>query len=46
MTSFSVARCAVHQPRHVRVLTWLDLDPTRGMTVSKGERTLVEEKDL
>jgi len=24
MASFSVARCIVHQPRHVRVLTWLD----------------------
>ena len=36
----------IHQSRHVRVLTWLDLDTTRGMVVSNGEEMLVEVKDL
>jgi len=38
--------CIVHLLRHVRMLTWLDLDPTHGMAVSKGEETLAEVKDL
>ena len=36
----------IHQSRHVRVLTWLDLDTTRGMVVSNGEETLAKVKDL
>ena len=38
--------CTIHQLRHVRVLTWLDLDITRGVVVSNGEEMLVEVKDL
>ena len=36
----------VHQLRHMRMLTWLDPNPTCGMTVSKGEETLAKVKDL
>ena len=38
--------CTLQQPRHVRMLTWLDLDLTCGIDVSKGRETLVEGEDL
>ena len=28
--------CTLHQPRHGRMSMWLDLDPTRGVTMRKG----------
>ena len=28
--------CTLHQPRHGGIYMWLDLDPTRGVAVSKG----------
>ena len=37
-----IALCTLHQPRHVRVLAWLDPDRTRGATVSRGKGMLVE----
>ena len=38
--------CTLQQPRHVRMLAWLDLDPTCGIDVCKGRETLAEEEDL
>ena len=38
--------CTLHQPRHGRMLTWLDSNPTCGITVSKGKEMLAEEEDL
>ena len=38
--------CTLHQPRHVRVLAWLDPDCTRGATMSKGKGMLAEGWDL
>ena len=38
--SLALYICIAHQPRHGRVLMWLNLDLTRGMAVSKGEETL------
>ena len=44
--SVCVCVCTFHQPRHVRVLAWLDSNLTRGAAVSKGKETLAEGEDL
>ena len=36
----------IHQPRHVRVLAWLDPGHTRGTAISKGKGMLVEGGSL
>ena len=36
----------LHQPRHVRVLTWLDPDPTNGLAMRKGREKLAEGEDI
>ena len=41
-----VMGCILHQSRHVRMLTWLDPNPIRGIAMSKGRETLAEEGDL
>ena len=38
--------CTLHQPRYVRVLTWVDLDPTRRLAVRKGRDASAKEEDL
>ena len=32
--------CTIRQPRHERMLRWLDLELTHGVAMSKGEETL------
>lgn len=34
--------CTLHQPRHVKMLVWLDLDCTHEAVVSKGKGKLAE----
>ena len=42
----TITKCTLHQPRHMRVLTWLDPNLTHGATVSKGKGMLAEGEDL
>ena len=36
----SLTSCTLHQPRHGGMSMWLDLDPPRGVAMSKGRGSI------
>ena len=37
---YKLSGCTFHQPRHGGISIWLDLDPTRGVAMSKGRENV------